>query len=94
MAIASPSANTSSQSRSTARMPRGANRRATARPAAYQDLWNPTGDAAPPVDRKLLKPASANVPVRPDFLDWAVDVPDTAVRRAGPGAGGAAEAGR
>ena len=48
-----------------------------ARPAAYQDLWNPTEDAAPPVDRKLLKPASANVPVRPDFLDWAVDVPDT-----------------
>jgi type VI secretion system protein ImpI len=49
----------------------------TARPAAYRDLWNPTEDAAPPVDRKLLKPASANVPVRPDFLDWAVDVPDT-----------------
>jgi type VI secretion system protein ImpI len=49
----------------------------TARPAAYQDLWNPTEDAAPPVDRKLLKPASADVPVRPDFLDWAVDVPDT-----------------
>ena len=48
-----------------------------ARPAAYQDLWNSTEDAAPPVDRKLLKPASANVPVRPDFLDWAVDVPDT-----------------
>ena len=46
-------------------------------PAAYQDLWNPTEDAAPPVDRKLLKPASTNVPVRPDFLDWAVDVPDT-----------------
>jgi type VI secretion system protein ImpI len=49
----------------------------TPRPAAYRDLWNPTEDAAPPVDRKLLKPASANVPVRPDFLDWAVDVPDT-----------------
>ncbi len=49
----------------------------TARPAAYRDLWNPTEDAAPPVDRKLLKPASANVPVRPDVLDWAVDVPDT-----------------
>ena len=49
----------------------------TPRPSAYQDLWNPTEDAAPPVDRKLLKPASANVPVRPDFLDWAVDVPDT-----------------
>jgi type VI secretion system protein ImpI len=48
-----------------------------AQPSAYQDLWNPTEDAAPPVDRKLLKPASANVPVRPDFLDWAVDVPDT-----------------
>jgi type VI secretion system protein ImpI len=49
----------------------------SARPAAYHDLWNPTEDAAPPVDRKLLKPASANVPVRPDFLDWAIDVPDT-----------------
>ena len=48
-----------------------------ASPPAYRDLWNATDDAAPPVDRKLLKPASANVPVRPDFLDWAVDVPNT-----------------
>ena len=47
-----------------------------AAPSAYRDLWNATDDAAPPVDRKLLKPASANVPVRPDFLDWAVDVPN------------------
>ena len=46
-----------------------------ARPPAYRDLWNPTEDAAPPVDRKLLKPASASTPVRPDFLDWALDVP-------------------
>ena len=42
---------------------------------AYQELWTDTGDAAPPVDRNLLKPPSSSAPVRPDFLDWAVDVP-------------------
>jgi len=56
----------------------------SARPTAYQDLWNATEDAAPPVDRKLLKPASANVPVRPDFLDWAVDVPDSPLEQPRP----------
>jgi type VI secretion system protein ImpI len=48
-----------------------------AEPAAYQDLWNPTEQAAPPVDRSLVRaPREQPAPVRPDFLDWAVDVPE------------------
>ena len=35
-----------------------------------------TEDAAPPVDPKLLRPAAQHAPLRPDFLHWAVDVPD------------------
>lgn len=44
----------------------------------YHELWSSTEEAAPPIDRKLLRPAEKSVPLRPDFLDWAVDVPDTA----------------
>jgi len=42
---------------------------------SYQELWTSADDAAPPVDRNLLRPAASHAPVRPDFLDWAVDVP-------------------
>jgi type VI secretion system protein ImpI len=48
-----------------------------AAPVSYQELWSGTADAAPPIDSKLLRPAAANRPVHPDFLLWAVDVPDT-----------------
>src|SRR5262245_55430661 len=44
--------------------------------ASYDDLWNPVGEAAPPIDPKQLKAARDLQPVRPDFLNWAVDVPD------------------
>src|SRR6266849_2187663 len=42
----------------------------------YEDLWNPVGEAAPPIDPKQLKAARDLRPVRPDFLNWAIDVPD------------------
>jgi type VI secretion system protein ImpI len=47
------------------------------RPASYNDLWTPTEEAAPPVDRAaVLSPREAPRPVHSDFLDWATDVPD------------------
>jgi type VI secretion system protein ImpI len=51
----------------------------TPQPTAYRDLWSSTGtgETPPPIDPKLLRPPRSSVPVRPDFLDWAVDVPDT-----------------
>jgi type VI secretion system protein ImpI len=48
-----------------------------AAPVSYQELWSGAEDAAPPIDSKLLRPAAENRPIRPDFLQWAVDVPDT-----------------
>jgi type VI secretion system protein ImpI len=44
-------------------------------PPRYEELWDGTGDAAPPIDPKQLKAPRDLKPVRPDFLDWAVDVP-------------------
>jgi len=41
----------------------------------YQELWSMSGDSAPPIDRKELRPAREASPLRPDFLDWAADVP-------------------
>jgi len=41
----------------------------------YEDLWNPVGEVAPPIDPKQLKAPRDLQPVRPDFLDWAIDVP-------------------
>jgi type VI secretion system protein ImpI len=43
---------------------------------SYEDLWTPVGEAAPPIDPKHLKAARDLKPVRPDFLNWAIDVPD------------------
>jgi type VI secretion system protein ImpI len=44
--------------------------------AAYNDLWTPTEQAAPPVDKSLvMSPREAPAPLRPDFLDWAAEVP-------------------
>jgi type VI secretion system protein ImpI len=54
-------------------------------PAAYSDLWNPADDAAPPVDPSQIRaPAERPAALRPDFLDWAADVPDLAERQGGP----------
>jgi type VI secretion system protein ImpI len=50
-----------------------------AAPAAfvpYADLWSSDEDAAPPVDPRDLRPAAQAAPGKPDFLEWAVDVPD------------------
>jgi type VI secretion system protein ImpI len=41
----------------------------------YDEIWNPVGETAPPIDPKLLKAARDFQPVKPDFLQWAVDVP-------------------
>jgi type VI secretion system protein ImpI len=48
----------------------------TLQAAPYHELWNDMAGAAPPVDRNSLKPPLSSAPVRPDFLDWAVDVPE------------------
>src|SRR5215471_10604758 len=55
-------------------------------PPSYEDLWNPVGEVAPPIDPKQLKAPRDLRPVRPDFLDWAIDVPnpDTSPRPAPP----------
>ena len=46
-------------------------------PAAGEDLWGGIQDAAPPVDPRDFRPPSQNRPVKPDFLEWAVDVPNS-----------------
>jgi len=43
----------------------------------YEDIWNPVGEVAPPIDPKQLKAPRDLQPVRPDFLDWAADVSTT-----------------
>ena len=43
-------------------------------PPSYEELWNPIGEVAPPIDPKQLKAPRDLQPVRPDFLDWATDV--------------------
>jgi type VI secretion system protein ImpI len=46
-------------------------------PIAQGDLWSSGDEAAPPVNRaQVMTPAERAVPVRADFLDWAVDVPE------------------
>jgi type VI secretion system protein ImpI len=42
--------------------------------SAQEDLWN-ADPAAPPIDPRHLKGPKDMAPVRPDFLDWAADVP-------------------
>src|SRR5262245_30571104 len=51
---------------------------AAAPPPSQEDLWSLPGEAPapPPIDPKQLKAAQISSPVRPDFLDWAADVPD------------------
>lgn len=45
---------------------------------AYHELWKAPNDSesAPPIDPAQLRPARESVPARPDFLDWAVDIPE------------------
>jgi len=43
-------------------------------PPHYDDLWAPQGEAAPPIDARRLKASRDLQPVKPDFLDWAVDL--------------------
>jgi type VI secretion system protein ImpI len=40
----------------------------------YDKLWEPEGEAAPPIDPRRLKASRDLQPVKPDFLDWAVDL--------------------
>jgi type VI secretion system protein ImpI len=44
-------------------------------PSRDENLWDGGPDAADPIDPRQLKGPHDAVPVRPDFLDWAVDVP-------------------
>jgi type VI secretion system protein ImpI len=50
--------------------------------ASYGELWDAQGGAAPPIDPRMLKAPRDMSPVKPDFLDWAIDVP--AVHSAAP----------
>jgi type VI secretion system protein ImpI len=55
-------------------------------PSRDEDLWNGGLDAADPIDPRQLKGPRDAAPVRPDFLDWAADVPIPTVHRAPPAA--------
>jgi type VI secretion system protein ImpI len=55
-------------------------------PSRDENLWDSGPDAADPIDPRQLKGPHDAVPVRPDFLDWAVDVSVPTVRPAPPAA--------
>ena len=55
-------------------------------PSRDDDLWDGGPDAADPIDPRQLKGPHDAAPVRPDFLDWAADVPTPTVHRAQPAA--------
>lgn len=40
----------------------------------YDNIWEPVGEAAPPIEARQLKASRDLHPVKPDFLDWAVDL--------------------
>jgi type VI secretion system protein ImpI len=44
---------------------------------SYEEIWNPVGEPAPPIDPKQLKAPRDLQPVKADFLEWAVDVPSS-----------------
>ncbi|HKG76767.1 MAG TPA: type VI secretion system-associated FHA domain protein TagH, partial [Beijerinckiaceae bacterium] len=48
-------------------------------PACPESLWEPSGEPAPPADPKGFRPARELRPVRPEFLDWAIDTPGPSV---------------
>ncbi len=41
-----------------------------------EDPWGGAVGAAPPLDPRELRPAGKAIPIKPDFLEWAVDVPN------------------
>ena len=45
-------------------------------PRGEQEYWGNEGEVAPPIDPRELKDAKKSLPVNPDFLDWAADVPN------------------
>ncbi len=51
-------------------------------PPRDDDLWNGGPDVPDPIDPQQLKGPRDAAPVRPDFLDWAVDVPAPMPQRA------------
>jgi type VI secretion system protein ImpI len=55
-----------------------------AQPPNPQELWSGAGEAAPPAAARDFQPARELKPVRPDFLDWAVDTPEAYHDRAAP----------
>ncbi|ALA16811.1 hypothetical protein AL346_04530 [Chelatococcus sp. CO-6] len=60
--------------------------------ARATEFWSSAPDAAPPAPRRDFQPARELRPVRPDFLDWAVETPDVAAAEGGAGAAGPAPA--
>ncbi|GLS42220.1 type VI secretion system-associated FHA domain protein TagH [Methylobacterium brachythecii] len=44
-------------------------------PVAPGDFWEPSGEVAAPIPSSQLRSAASSRPVRPDFVDWAVDLP-------------------
>ncbi|GJE59922.1 hypothetical protein MPOCJGCO_2029 [Methylobacterium trifolii] len=51
------------------------------------EYWDPQGEVPPPIPSRDLRPPAALRPVKPDFIDWAVDLPgerSPAARRAAP----------
>ncbi|MCD6072847.1 MAG: hypothetical protein K0S42_3363, partial [Microvirga sp.] len=53
-------------------------------PARPESLWEPNGEPAPPADPKGFRPARELRPVRPEFLDWAIDTPGPSVSSSSP----------
>jgi type VI secretion system protein ImpI len=51
-------------------------------PSRDDNLWDGGPDAADAIDPRQLKGPHDAAPVRPDFLDWAVDVPAPTMHRA------------
>jgi type VI secretion system protein ImpI len=54
--------------------PEAAAESADSAPPDYNNLWEPVGEAAPPINARQLKASRDLHPVKPDFLDWAVDL--------------------
>ena len=62
-------------------------------PPNNENLWGPIGEVAPPIDPKQLKAPRDLQPVRPDFLDWAIDVPNAYTPSSAPSAAPRADRG-
>jgi type VI secretion system protein ImpI len=49
---------------------------AAPRPTNPEELWSVGGEVAPPIPARELQPPRRSAQARPDFLDWAVELPD------------------